>query len=117
MADCIFCKIVDGKIPALRVYENGDMIVIRDLHPQAAIHLLVIPKVHVTSLAENFDDEVKGRDVVGKLFSAANSVAKQEGLLPSGYRSVINTGAGGGQSVFHLHLHLLGGEKLNERFV
>ena len=114
--DCIFCKIVDGKIPSPRVYEDEHCIVIRDLHPQAATHLLVLPKVHVTSLAENFDDEMKGREVVGKLFSTANAVAKQEGLFPAGYRSVINTGAGGGQSVFHLHLHLLGGEKLNERF-
>lgn len=114
---CVFCKIVEGQIPAPRVYEDEHMIVIRDLHPQTAIHLLVIPKVHVTSLAENFEDDMKGRETVGRLFSAANAVAKQEGLLPAGYRSVINTGVGGGQSVFHLHLHLLGGEKLRERFV
>ena len=114
--ECIFCKIVAGKIPSPRVYEDDYCIVIRDLHPQSAIHLLVMPKAHVTSLAETFEDEPKGREIVGRLFSAANLAAKQEGLLPAGYRSVINTGAGGGQSVFHLHLHLLGGEKLNERF-
>jgi len=114
--DCIFCKIVDGKIPSPRVYEDDHCIVIRDLHPQAAIHLLVMPKAHVTSLAENFNHEEKGRETIAKLFSAANAVAKKEGLLPAGYRSVINTGEGGGQSVFHLHLHLLGGEKLKERF-
>lgn len=114
---CIFCKIVDGQIPSTRLYEDEHAIVIRDLHPQAAIHLLVIPKVHVKSLAENFEDEGKGRETIGRLFSAANAAAKKEGLLPAGYRSVINTGVGGGQSVFHLHLHLLGGEKLNERFV
>lgn len=117
MSDCIFCKIVDGKIPSPRVYEDEHTVVIRDLHPQAKTHLLVIPKIHVASLAENFLEESKGREVVGRLFSAANTVAKQEGLLPSGYRSVINTGVGGGQSVFHLHLHVLGGEKLAERFV
>lgn len=115
--DCVFCKIVDGKIPSERVHEDAHTIVIRDLHPQAAKHLLVIPKVHVTSLAENFDDEERGKETIARVFSSANQVAKKEGLLPGGYRSVINTGKDGGQSVFHLHLHLLGGQKLNERFI
>jgi histidine triad (HIT) family protein len=113
---CIFCQIVDHKIPSARIYEDPNVIVISDLHPQAERHFLVIPKAHVTSLAENFDDEAKGRTVVAQLFSAANAVAKQEGLLPAGYRSVINTGADSGQSVFHLHLHILGGGKLSGRF-
>jgi histidine triad (HIT) family protein len=116
MENCVFCKIIDGKIPAPRVYENEHVFVIRDLHPQAKTHLLVIPKTHVVSLAEAFDEEAVGREWVGRLFSAANEVARKEGLLPSGYRSVINTGSGGGQSVFHLHLHILAGEKLAERF-
>jgi len=114
--DCIFCKIVDKKIPSPRVYEDEHSIVIRDLHPQAKQHFLVIPKVHVTSLVETWNDPEEGRKIMGNLFYAADQVAKQEGLLPDGYRSVINTGAGGGQSVFHLHLHILGGQKMSEGF-
>jgi histidine triad (HIT) family protein len=114
---CIFCKIVEGKISSPRVYEDEKAIVIRDLHPQAKTHFLVIPKVHVESLAALFENSDEGKSVIGDLFAIADTVAKTEGLLPDGFRSVINTGVNGGQSVFHLHLHLLGGEKLPERFV
>jgi histidine triad (HIT) family protein len=113
---CVFCKIVSGEIPSPRVYEDGNVIVIKDLHPQSKVHLLVIPKNHVVSLAEIWEDEAAGRKTVGDLFEAADRVAKQEGLLPAGYRSVINTGVEGGQSVFHLHLHVLGGQKMGEEF-
>ena len=115
--DCVFCKILDGKIPAPRVYEDENAIVIRDLHPHAKQHFLVIPKKHVDSLAKLFENEAEGQKVVGNLFSVANVLAKKEGLLPAGFRSVINTGVDGGQSVFHLHLHILGGERLRERLV
>ncbi len=114
--DCIFCKIVGGKIPAPFVYEDANVIVIRDLHPQAKQHFLVIPKQHVDSLAALYVDDTNGRRVVGDLFSAANALAKKEGLLSAGFRSVINTGADGGQTVFHLHLHVLGGEKMKGTF-
>lgn len=114
--DCIFCKIIDGKIPSPRVMEDERAIVIRDVHPQAKQHYLIIPKIHTRSLAELFSSEKEGRDLVGSLFATANRLAMQEGLLPGGYRSVINTGEEGGQSVFHLHLHILGGEKLKGTF-
>jgi histidine triad (HIT) family protein len=114
--DCIFCKIVDGKIPAPRVFEDENTIVIRDLSPQAKHHFLVIPKKHVDSLAPLFENVSEGRTVVGNLFAAANALANKEGLLPAGYRSVINTGVDGGQTVFHLHLHILGGEKMKGTF-
>jgi len=114
--NCIFCKIVDRKIPATLLYEDANTIVIEDLHPQAEKHFLIIPKFHVPSLVESFDDDKRGQEIVGRLFAVGNQIAKQEGLLPAGYRSVINTGENGGQSVFHLHLHVLGGEKLGEAF-
>jgi histidine triad (HIT) family protein len=116
MDDCIFCKIVGGKIPAPFVLEDDSTVVIRDLHPQAKHHFLVIPKKHVRSLAELFANDVDGRTVVGNLYSAANRLVQKEGILASGFRAVINTGGDGGQSVFHLHLHILGGEKLSGEF-
>ncbi len=114
--DCIFCKIVDGKIPSPRVYEDENSIVIRDLNPQTKQHFLVIPKKHVDSLIPLFENDLEGRNVVGNLFAAANALAKKEGLLSGGFRSVINTGVDGGQTVFHLHLHILGGEKMKATF-
>jgi histidine triad (HIT) family protein len=109
-ADCVFCKIIEGKIPAPRVYEDENVICIRDIQPQAKVHLLVIPKVHARTLMD-----VDGRGVAS-LFEAAQKIAHTQGLLPGGFRSVINTGVDGGQTVFHLHLHLLGGERLRGGF-
>jgi histidine triad (HIT) family protein len=108
-ADCVFCKIVEGAIPSPRVREDAEFICIRDIHPQAKTHLLVIPKTHV--------DTLEGADAAlsGKLLSFATEVARETGLLPAGFRTIINTGVGGGQTVFHLHAHLLGGEQLGER--
>lgn len=115
--NCVFCKIVSGHIPSPRIFEDDSVVVIRDLHPQAKTHFLVIPKLHVESLVELFDgDDQNGRTQMGMLFSAATKVAKIEGFSAEGFRTVINTGLNGGQSVFHLHLHLLGGEKLQGTF-
>jgi histidine triad (HIT) family protein len=116
MSDCIFCKIIDGKIPSARVYEDESVIAIRDIQPQSKTHILVIPKRHFTSIAEAYADVSTGAAVASQLFTAAHRIALQEKLLPNGYRSVINTGEDGGQTVHHLHLHLLGGEKLKGRF-
>ena len=114
---CIFCSIISGKISAPRVYEDSQFICIRDIHPQAKTHLLVIPKQHVASLDEAFPQHSSTQvQMLGSLFEVATRIARQEGLLPGGFRSVINTGAQGGQTVFHLHLHLLGGEVLRETF-
>ncbi len=114
--DCLFCKIVDGKIPSSRVFEDENTIIIRDIQPQAKEHFLVIPKKHVENIAEAFSDEEAGREVAADLFSAANRFVRENGMYPAGFRSVLNTGELGGQTVFHLHLHLLGGEKLHGRF-
>jgi histidine triad (HIT) family protein len=115
--DCIFCKIIDGKIPATRVYEDDQFICIRDIQPQAKIHLLVIPKRAISSLSESFPDQGEGHfQLIGQLFELGTRIARQQGLLPEGFRAVINTGPAGGQTVFHLHLHILGGESLMGRF-
>ena len=112
-ANCIFCKISDGKIPAKKIAENDDFFCIPDIQPQAPKHLLVIPKKHLASLESVYEGS-NGESLVGGLFSFAHQVAKQERLLPGGYRSIINTGKEGGQTVFHLHLHLLGGKTMSE---
>jgi histidine triad (HIT) family protein len=111
-SSCIFCKIIAGQIPSPRVYEDSDFIAIRDIQPQAKTHLLVLPKSHVSSLDEAFPGGGAAPSVpaLGRLLEVATQVARSQGLLPGGFRSVINTGIKGGQTVFHLHLHLLAGE-------
>ncbi len=122
MKDCLFCKIVNHEIPAERLYEDSQWICIRDIHPQAPVHLLVIPKRHLRSLAEAYPQgiaeskEDSPSSLAAQLLEVGTRIAWERGLLPQGFRSVINTHEGGGQSVFHLHLHLLGGEKLKETF-
>ncbi|MEX2123092.1 MAG: histidine triad nucleotide-binding protein [Woeseia sp.] len=104
--DCLFCKIAAGKIGADIVYENDEVLAFRDINPQAPTHILIIPRNHVATINDLSDDEV---DDVGRLFLAAQNIAKEEGVDESGYRVVMNCGEGAGQSVFHIHLHLLGG--------
>ena len=101
--DCVFCRIVRGEIPAPIVAQNVFAIAFRDLSPQAPVHVLVIPKRHVQSLADATDAAE-----LGALALLAADVARQEGISDSGYRVVMNAGEDGGQSVFHLHLHVLG---------
>jgi len=106
---CIFCRIVAGEIPSERVFEDEHVIVIRDIQPQAPTHLLVIPREHVASLsALNDTDNV----VAGAVLLAARRVASEAGVADSGYRVVINTGDEAGQTVSHLHAHVLGGRRL-----
>lgn len=114
--DCIFCKIIDGKIPSPRVLEDENAIVIRDIQPHAKQHFLVIPKKHTVSIAELFETDPDAKTVTGNLFAMVNRLAKQEKLLPDGFRTVVNTGDFGGQTVHHLHIHVLGGEKLKGFF-
>ncbi|MBA3644903.1 MAG: histidine triad nucleotide-binding protein [Gemmatimonadaceae bacterium] len=104
---CIFCRIVRGEIPAQLLVNTTDCVAFRDLSPQAPVHILIIPKKHVASL-----DDVTDLEIAGKMTMLAVALARQEGIAASGYRTVINTGADGGQSVFHLHLHLLGGRAM-----
>ena len=109
-SDCIFCKIVAGEIPAKLVHEDDRAVAFRDVNPQAPVHVLVIPRRHVESLNEAAE---LGEETLGHLLSVASKVAASEGLAASGYRTVINTGAGAGQSVFHLHVHVIGGRPLS----
>jgi histidine triad (HIT) family protein len=110
VADCIFCRIAAGEIPATVIARNPDAIAFRDLNPQAPTHVLVVPTRHLTSVADA--DSPDGEAVLGSTMRLAVQVAKQLGLDSGGYRIVANTGKDGGQSVFHLHLHLLGGRSL-----
>jgi histidine triad (HIT) family protein len=105
--ECVFCRIVAGTIPAARVVENEWGVAFRDLHPQAPVHVLVVPRRHVDGLAAAADG-----DELGALLLLAREVAEREGVAASGYRVVTNTGADGGQTVGHLHLHVLGGRAL-----
>ena len=105
--DCLFCRIARGEIPAKIVAETPECVAFRDIDPQAPVHVLVIPREHVASL-----DEARDAALVGRLALVAADVARREGIARSGYRTVINTSADAGQSVAHLHLHLLGGRRL-----
>ena len=116
-SDCIFCKIVAGAIPAERILETDRFICIRDLHPQAPVHLLIIPKEHIVSLETAFPEGEAGKtQLAGEGLEVATQAARKLGLLPFGFRTVINTNAGGGQSVFHFHIHVLGGGPLRGSF-
>jgi histidine triad (HIT) family protein len=101
---CLFCKIIDGSIPSTRVYEDEQCIAFADIHPQAPVHLLIVPRKHIGSLAEATAGDTP---LLGDLLAATAKIARQKGL-GNGYRTVINTGDDGGQTVEHLHLHLLG---------
>ena len=104
---CIFCRIARGEIPAQMVASNKEIAAFRDLNPQAPVHILIIPKQHIRSL-----DDATDSDLLGRMLALAAAIARQEKIAKTGYRTVINTGADGGQSVDHLHLHLLGGRHM-----
>ena len=104
---CLFCRIVRREIPAKVIHEDEHTLAFRDIDPRAPTHVLVIPKVHVASL-----NEVDDPALVGRLMLAAKQIAQAEGIGETGYRTVLNTGSNGGQTVFHLHVHLLGGRRL-----
>ncbi|AHG91002.1 histidine triad (HIT) protein [Gemmatirosa kalamazoonensis] len=107
-ADCLFCRIVRGEIPAKLVAESDDCVAFRDIDPKAPTHLLVIPRAHVASLNEATDEAL-----LGKVMRFAADVARQEGIADSGWRTVVNTGPDAQQSVFHLHVHVMGGRKFH----
>jgi histidine triad (HIT) family protein len=104
---CLFCRIVSKEIPAKVIHEDDHTLAFRDIDPKAPTHVLVIPKQHVATL-----NDVTDPALVGRLLVAAKEIAAAEGIADSGYRTVVNCGAGAGQTVFHLHLHLLGGRGL-----
>lgn len=109
MTDCIFCKIAAGEIPAEVVYEDEDVLVFRDLNPQAPTHVLVIPRHHIATIN---DLQPEDAELVGKMTLAAKAVAEQEGIAQEGYRTVFNCNAAAGQTVFHIHMHVLGGRAM-----
>ena len=110
MDDCLFCKIANGEIPTDFVFADDNVVAFRDIAPQAPTHVLVIPRRHIATLAETGDDDTH---LLGKLQRTAIKNAEAEGLEEGGYRLVVNCGEGAGQSVFHIHLHLLGGRPLS----
>jgi histidine triad (HIT) family protein len=107
MTDCLFCKMVTGDIKPDVVFENDHILAFRDINPQAPVHILIIPKRHITTL-NDLDDAQLG----GQILQVAVELAKQEGLAEEGYRTVFNCNNNGGQAVYHLHLHLLGGRQM-----
>ncbi len=110
MEDCVFCRIASKKTPAKLVKETDRLIVIKDIHPQAPTHLLILPKKHYPTVLD-----CKDRDLLGEMLEAASEVAKELGVDKSGFRTVINTNEEGGQTVFHLHMHFIAGRPLMGR--
>ena len=106
MSDCIFCKIADNTLPSRKVYEDEQCVAFEDINPQARVHILVIPKRHLSSLAEVQESD---KALVGHLMMICAKIAKEKEIENSGYRVIANTGEGAGQTVFHLHFHVLGG--------
>ena len=114
MEDCLFCKIIKGEIPCKKVYEDEDVLAFYDIHPAAPIHILVIPKKHITSLAYL---EKEDEAIVGKIYGIMNEIADDKGFKQDGYRVIVNCGKNGGQEVMHLHFHLLAGKQFGEKII
>lgn len=109
MSDCIFCRIIAGEIPARKVYEDDELVAIEDIAPSAPVHLLVIPRRHLVSLLDLTESDDR---LVGKIHRTAVQLARERGIDQSGFRVVVNTNRDGGQSVFHLHFHVIGGRSM-----
>ena len=111
MKDCVFCRIVAGEIPCAKVYEDDDILAFDDIHPMAPVHVVMIPKRHIATL---MDIDTSQTDTAARLLAAARKVAAIKNVAERGFRTVVNCNAEGGQVVFHLHMHLLGGRKLED---
>ena len=114
MSDCIFCKIINGEIPSKKVYETDKVFAFHDINPEAPVHVLIVPKEHIASHNELNHKNV---DVMKDIHLAANEIAKQLGISDSGYRLINNCGADAGQTVFHLHYHLVGGTAMGSKIL
>lgn len=112
MEDCLFCKIIKGEIPSTKVYEDDEVLAFNDIEPLAPIHILVVPKKHIASLAHMEDGDEK---LVGKIYKVINIIAEEKGFKKEGYRVIVNCGENGGQEVMHLHFHVLAGKNLGSR--
>ncbi len=108
--DCLFCKIIAGDIPSNKVYSDDDVYAFHDISPAAPTHILVIPKKHISAVN---DTNAEDQGLLGRLLLRANEIAEQQGLTEDGFRYVVNTGDYGGQTVSHLHLHILGGRRMS----
>jgi histidine triad (HIT) family protein len=108
-ADCIFCKIAAGEIPAAKVYEDDQVVAFNDINPVAPVHVLIIPKKHLDSVNALSEEDTA---LLGRIFTTVQNVAREKGIAETGYRVVSNTGKNSGQVVFHLHFHLIGGKPL-----
>ena len=106
--DCIFCKIVNGEIPTTFLYKNDDLVVFRDINPHAPVHILIVPTRHIRSVNDLTGDDSK---IVSDMIMAGKMMAEKEGISKSGYKLLFNVEKGGGQVIFHLHMHLIGGWK------
>ncbi len=111
MEDCIFCKIINKEIPGSIVYENDKVLAFNDINPQAPVHIIVVPKKHVKSVME------ADREISGDLINAIQEIAKEQGVDEKGFRVITNCGEDGGQTVNHLHFHILAGKKLSEKIL
>lgn len=109
MSDCIFCKIIKGDIPSTNVYKDEQVTAFRDINPVAPTHILIVPNKHIDSVNMMIVDD---EPLIGHLFTVGKQLAAQEGIAEGGYRLIVNTGAEAGQTVFHIHLHLLGGRQM-----
>jgi histidine triad (HIT) family protein len=109
MNDCLFCKIRDGEIQGDIVFENDDVLAFNDVNPQAPVHILIIPKKHIATVNDMDDSD---ESVMGKLFSAAKNIASQQSIAEDSYRLVVNCNERAGQTVFHIHMHLLAGRNM-----
>ncbi len=112
MENCLFCKIIKGEIPCNKVYEDEEILAFHDINPAAPIHILVIPKKHITSLAHL---EKEDEAIVGRIYGVINQIAEEQSFKQDGYRVIVNCGKNGGQEVMHLHFHILGGKPLGEK--
>ena len=112
--NCLFCKIIKGEVPSTKVYENEDVLAFKDIHPVAPIHILVIPKKHIARITDLKEED---ETLVGKMYTAINKIAKQEGFENDGFRVIGNCGDDGGQVVEHIHFHILAGKHLGEKIV
>ena len=108
--NCLFCKIIDKEIPSETVYEDEHVLAFEDLTPQAPIHILIVPKKHIST---SLDIQEEDNELIGRMFRAANAIAKEKGIAENGFRTVMNCNRDAGQTVFHIHLHLLGGRAMN----
>jgi histidine triad (HIT) family protein len=110
MSDCLFCGIVEGKIKGEIVYRDNSIVAFKDINPKAPVHILIVPTKHIATLLDLQEEDKK---IFGEIFAVANRLAEQQGISKGGFRVVANCGAGAGQTVFHIHFHLLGGRSLS----